>query len=193
MATIVTKGHGPQMATVRPGIFPAPASAKNKKAVVEIIKPDKVDTGVTLLASKSMEQGFSIADSEIIVSAGRGIGSKKNLKLVFDFAELIGAAVGVSRPLVDIGWCDYTHQIGQTGLTVSPRLLIACGISGAIQHLAGIGGAKTVIAINSDPEAQIFTVADYSLVGDCIEILEGLITILSAEMPEMALAGVDKG
>jgi len=183
MATIITKSHTPQMATVRPGIFPAPAPVKNSKTIVETIAPVELETGISLLASKNAERGFSIADSEIIVSAGMGIGSKKNLKLVFDLAELIGASVGVSRSIVDIGWCDYTHQIGQTGLSVSPRLLIACGISGAIQHLAGIGGAETIVAINSDPEAQIFTVADYGLVGDCIEILEGLIALLSQSAP----------
>lgn len=179
MATIITKNHSPQMATVRPGVFPAPAPVKSKKAIIETLTPAEADTGVSVLESKNIEKGFSIADSEMIISAGRGIGSKKNLELVFDLAELIGASVGVSRPIVDMGWCDYTHQIGQTGLSVSPRLLIACGISGAIQHLAGIGGAEKIIAINSDPEAQIFTVADYSLVGDCVEILEGLIGVLT--------------
>jgi len=97
------------------------------------------------------------------------------MTLVKRLAELIGAQVGVSRPLVDIGWSEYKNQIGQTGSSVSPKLLITCGISGSVQHLAGIGNAHTIIAINSDPDAAIFSVADYKVVGDCVEILKKLI------------------
>ena len=109
------------------------------------------------------------------MSAGRGIGQKKNLKLVKALAEKLGGQVGASRPLVDMGFCPYSSQIGQTGYSVAPDLLICCGISGAVQHLAGIGGAKTVIAINSDPKAPIFAVADYQIVGDCVTVLESLL------------------
>ncbi|MGE4484281.1 MAG: FAD-binding protein [Oscillospiraceae bacterium] len=175
MATIVTRNSRPQMVTVRPGIFKAPALHDGSDVIIEVISPPETPSGVRLIESRPIPKGFSIADADVIISAGRGIGSKKNLKLVYELAELIGASVGVSRPLVDMGWCDYKHQIGQTGLSVSPKLLIACGISGAIQHLAGIGGAETIVAINSDPDAQIFSVADYKLVGDCTEILNALI------------------
>ena len=123
----------------------------------------------------------SIADAEILVVAGRGIGSRKNLKLVYELAELLGAKVGCSRPLVDSGWCEYPHQVGQTGCSVAPKILISLGVSGAIQHLAGIGQAETIIAVNSDPEAPIFGVSHYRVVGDCIEVMKKMIRQLKAE------------
>lgn len=175
MATIVSPNRRPQMATVRPGIFRRPETSETKPGILE--KLDfTTDIGPVQLIEKTLgETAESIADAKIIVSAGRGIGSQKNLALVSELAALLGGEYGVTRPLVDMGWSEYRHQIGQTGCSVSPDLLICCGISGAIQHLAGISGAKNIIAINSDPDAPIFSVATYKVVGDCVQILKELI------------------
>lgn len=182
MATIICPNHRPQMATVRPGVMPVKEASYEGKG--EVIKVPVVATKtpqVEILEQVLMEEKGSIADAEIIVSAGKGIGSQKNLELVKKLAQLIGGTVGASRPLVDIGWSQYKNQIGQTGFAVAPKLLITCGISGAIQHLAGISGAKTIIAINSDPDAPIFSVADYKVVGDCVEILKKLIACIESK------------
>ena len=121
-----------------------------------------------------VQDNESIANSKILIVAGRGLGSKKNMKLVNEFADLIGASVGVSRPLVEAGWSEYKHQVGQTGCFVSPKLLISFGVSGAIQHTAGILGAEKIIAVNSDPDAPIFNVSHVKIVGDCVEVLKEL-------------------
>ncbi len=178
MATIRTATRRPQMATVRPGVFQLPelweVSSKDPVTV-----EDQNPKGLVQLLKETAAAGCEdVSSSKIIVSAGRGIGSKKNLKLVQALADKLGGRVGASRPLVDMGYCPYSCQIGQTGVSVAPDLLICCGISGAVQHLAGIGGAKKVIAINQDPKAPIFSVADYKIVGDCIPILEELLAAL---------------
>jgi electron transfer flavoprotein alpha subunit len=175
MATIVTDRHRPQMATVRPGVLPAPPADRARRGSIIPVAPPPATGRVVELARVIQQKEPGIADADVIVSAGRGIGSQKNLSLVRDLAEMLGGQYGVSRPLVDMGWADSRHQIGQTGQAVAPKLLIACGISGAIQHLAGLGGARTIVAINTDPEAPIFTVADYRIVGDCVAILQRLI------------------
>jgi len=179
MATIICPNHRPQMATVRPGVMPIQAvNASNEGEVISVSMPEIRHNNIEILEEVLEHEIDSIADAEIIVSVGRGIGSQKNIDLASRLAELIGGTVGVTRPLVDIGWSEYKNQIGQTGSAVAPKLLITCGISGAIQHLAGISGAKTIIAINSDPDAPIFTVADYKVVGDCVEVIKTLITYL---------------
>lgn len=175
MATIRTATRRPQMATVRPGVLPLPEPVKTDSRE-PIMVPYNEDGGVVrLLRQTAINKGADISQSKIIVAAGRGIGQKKNLKLVKALADKLGGQVGASRPLVDMGFCPYSSQIGQTGYSVAPDLLICCGISGAVQHLAGIGGAKTVIAINTDPKAPIFAVADYQIVGDCVTVLEQLL------------------
>lgn len=178
MATIRTATQRPQMATVRPGVLPLPEPAQTDlREPVTVSNTD--DKGlVRLLRETAISKGADISQSKIIVAAGRGIGQKKNLKLVQALADKLGGQVGASRPLVDMGFCPYSSQIGQTGYSVAPDLLICCGISGAVQHLAGIGGAKTVIAINNDPKAPIFSVADYRIVGDCVTVLENLLKAL---------------
>lgn len=179
MATIVCPNHRPQMATVRPGIMPIGETDDSQDGeIVNVSLSKAVNSNIEILEEILAKKADTIADAKIIVSAGRGIGSQKNLTLVNRLADLIGGNVGVTRPLVDIGWSEYKHQIGQTGSTVAPDLLITCGVSGAIQHLAGISGAKTIIAINSDPDAPIFSMAHYKVVGDCVEIIKKLITIL---------------
>lgn len=177
MATIICPNHRPQMATVRPGIMKASKIGdKNKNREVIRITEIKLNNMKTeLIEKKIVEKAKSISDANIIVSVGRGIGSQKNIEIAKEFAEFLGAELGVSRPLVDIGWANYDRQIGQTGSAVSPNLLITLGISGAIQHLAGISGAETIISVNTDPEAPIFSVADYKVVDDCVEFSKKII------------------
>lgn len=181
MATIICPDHRPQMATVRPGVMsPGHAEAGHEGTTLPVALPGNSPGLVKVIRSYVSNGAKSIADAQVIVSAGRGIGSKKNMSLVYELAELLGGEVGVSRALVDIGWGEYRQQIGQTGCSVAPKLLIACGISGAVQHLAGIGGADTVIAINKDPEARIFSASHYAVVGDCTEVLTALIKAVKA-------------
>jgi electron transfer flavoprotein alpha subunit len=117
------------------------------------------------------EEGLNLSDADIIIGVGKGIGSEKNIKLAQELADALGGALGASRPVVDSGWMPYSQQVGQTGKTVAPKIYIACGISGAIQHLAGLAEIETIIAINNDPDAPIFNVAHYGIVGDVREIL----------------------
>lgn len=188
MAAIVCPGHRPQMATVRPGIFPVPETLDGVLSPLEAealrarvsevgLAPD-VAGRVRVLERESSAAGASIADADVLVVVGRGIGSKKNLPLMRRLAELLGAELGCTRPLVEAGWLEYRHQVGQTGVSVSPRLLVSVGVSGAIQHLAGIGGAQAVIAINEDPDAPIFGASDCCVVGDCIEVVGELVRLL---------------
>ncbi len=175
MATITCPTRRPQMATVRPGIFHKPAAALHAEGSIEQLSFLPASGPVELLTRTLVEAGESIRDARILLSAGRGIGSQKNLKLLKQLADKMGAAYGVSRPLVDLGWADYSHQIGQTGVSVAPDLLICFGISGAIQHLAGIGGAKTIVAVNTDPEAPIFSAAHYKIVDDAAAVIKAML------------------
>ena len=179
MATIRTATRRPQMATVRPGVLPLPEPVETALREAVVVPYNEEAGAVRLLRETAISKGADISQSKIIVAAGRGIGQKKNLKLVQALADKLGGQVGASRPLVDMGFVPYSSQIGQTGYSVAPDLLICCGISGAVQHLAGIGGAKTVIAINTDPKAPIFSVADYRIVGDCVSVLEKLLQELN--------------
>lgn len=188
MATIECPAHRPQMATVRPGVFAAPervtagAGAGADLAAGIIIQAPLAPEAalrVTVLGIEPVTGG-SIAQAERLVVVGRGIGSKKNLPLVERLAELLHAELGCTRPLVEAGWLDYAHQVGQTGAAVAPKLLVSIGVSGAIQHLAGFGGAETVVAINEDAAAPIFGVADYAVVGDAVEVVTELIAQLEA-------------
>ena len=178
MATIVTPHHRPQMATVRPGVLPLPTPDDGRSGAVERHEA-ALDKGVVqLLEEVRGSGGNELQKAKIIVSVGRGIGARKNMKLAYALAEKLGGSVGVSRALVEMGWARQDQQIGQTGTAVSPDLLIACGISGAIQHLAGIAGAGKIIAVNTDPQAPIFGAADYRVVADAAETLQGLLDAL---------------
>lgn len=188
MATIECPAHRPQMATVRSGVFAAPERvAAEAGASVDLAAgiitqaplAHEVAPSVAVLGIEPVTGG-SIAQAERLVVVGRGIGSKKNLPLVERLAELLHAELGCTRPLVEAGWLDYAHQVGQTGAAVAPKLLVSIGVSGAIQHLAGIGGAETVVAINEDAAAPIFGVADYAVVGDAVEVAAELIAQLEA-------------
>ena len=180
MATIVCPEHRPQMATVRPGVFKAPEPDYERAGrVAQVSLAQDVEPTIELVEAAQPSDGASIADAERLVVVGRGIGSKKNLPLMRKLADLLGAELGCTRPVVEAGWLEYPHQVGQTGVSVAPKLLVSVGVSGAIQHLAGIGGAECVVAINEDPDAPIFNAAQYKVVGDAIEVVETLVERLS--------------
>ena len=181
MATIMCPVHRPQMATVRPGVFAAPELDSSRTGAIEEAPLDAdVQPRVRTLAFERATSSSSIAQAKRLVVVGRGIGSKKNLPLMERLAELLGAQIGCTRPLVEAGWLDYAHQVGQTGVAVAPELLVSIGVSGAIQHLAGISGAGMVIAVNEDAQAPIFGAAQYRVVGDAVEVAEELVAALEA-------------
>lgn len=181
MAKIKTKTR-PQMATVRYKVMEKSERDPNRRGEV-IKKQVKVieNTGMRII-EKIESKGVDITEAEVIVSGGRGLKKPEGFKLLEELAGLLSAAVGSSRPLVDDGWISKEHQVGFSGNTVKPKLYIACGISGAPQHLFGMRDADVVIAINKDPSAQIFTVSDYGIVGDLYEVLPALISELKEEL-----------
>jgi electron transfer flavoprotein alpha subunit len=164
----------PAIATTRPNAFPAEEAGGGAAEVVDV-PLEAVDVKAKVLETKVPEAGeMSIAEADIIVSGGRGLKEAQNFALIRDLAHAIGGAVGASRATVDAGWIDHQHQVGQTGRVVSPNLYVAAGVSGAIQHLAGMSSSKHIVAINKDPEAPIFRIADLGVVGDLFTILPAL-------------------
>lgn len=181
MATILCSDTRPQMGTICPGAFSRPAPGE--AADVEIIDEAAEDAGedaVRLIRRlvEPKDSELSITEADIIVGGGRGMGSAENFALVRQLASVLGAAVGASRTVVDAEWIDAKHLIGQTGKMVRPKLYIACGISGALQHMVGVSEAQCIVAINRDPSAPIFDAADYAIVGDVNKILPALIAAL---------------
>ena len=175
MATIMTPNHRPQMATVRPKVFKKgePDPARKGTVLAEALKLIAPQT--KLVKTVRDPDAVDIAAYDVLVSGGRGLKGAENFKLLARLAELLGGEVSCSRACVDAGWCPATRQVGQTGKTVAPKLYLCFGISGAIQHLEGIRGADVIVAVNIDPNAPIFGVADLGIVGDALEIIPALI------------------
>jgi electron transfer flavoprotein alpha subunit len=174
VATWEFSGQDPKIISLRPNIFRGPGPDSSRGG--EIDRLDVEIPGSSLLLRikdvvKEAGANLDITEARIIVSGGLGMQGPENFQLLEDLAEVLGAAVGASRPVVDNGWRPYSNQVGQTGRTVAPDLYIACGISGAVQHIAGMSSSKCIVAINKDPHAAIFSIADYGLVGDALEVL----------------------
>ncbi len=180
IATIVSPNHYPQMATVRKDVFDMPKRDPQRQGVIKKITPEFKPEDFSIVIEDVVRGTKKIVDlkkCKIIVSGGRGLSKDPELgfKLIRELASILGAGVGASRGAVDNGWIDHAHQVGQTGQTVKPEVYIACGISGAVQHIAGMGKSKMIIAINKDPNAPIFKYADYGIVGDVFQVLPKMI------------------
>lgn len=181
MATIVCPNHRPQMSTVRPGVMEKAAFEEGRKG--ELIKLNvefkegDIRTKVLEIV-KTMKDTVSLTDAEIIVSGGMGIGKPEGFELLKQLADKLGGIVAASRAAVDAGWIDHAYQVGQTGTTVKPKIYIACGISGAIQHVAGMQNSEQIIAINTNENAPIFEIADYGIVGDLYKVIPAIMEAL---------------
>ncbi len=179
IATIVNPEHRPQMATVREGVMKKEALAQPVAGSVAKIDVDSIltdsDLVVEIVSREIEERKIDIKGAQIVVAGGFGVGSRENFDLIFELAKTLGAEVGASRAAVDAGFADHARQIGQTGVTVRPKLFISCGISGQIQHTAGMEESAMIISINCDPEAPIHRIADYAIVGDLNVVIPKLI------------------
>jgi len=173
-ATADTAGKRPQVISLRPNVF----AAEERGGSAEVVALTGLEPTIRAKVTEVIAAGggeLDVAEADIVVSGGRGIKGPENFALIRELANSLGAAVGASRAVVDAGWIDHSHQVGQTGKVVSPTLYVACGISGAIQHLAGMNSSKCIVAINKDPDAPIFKVADYGVVGDLFQVVPPMV------------------
>jgi len=177
IATIVNYDRWPQMATVREGVMPMtePDPARKGQIIDASADLDGLVLPLKVLSSRRRQKKVNLKAARIIVAGGAGVGGRENFQLIWDLANCLGGAVGGSRAAVDLGYVDHDHQVGQTGTTVRPALYIACGISGAVQHRAGMGESAKILAINTDRDAPIFSIAHYGIVGDLKDVIPRLI------------------
>lgn len=180
MATIICPKNRPQMSTVRPGVMEKAAYTEKKTCEVEIIEPElsEADIRTTLVSVSEGRKQVNLTEAKVIIAGGRGLKVPENFAMLQELADLLGGVVAASRAAVDSGWIEASRQVGQTGSTVRPDLYIACGISGAIQHLAGMSESKYIVAINKDKNAPIFKSCDYGIVGDLKDILSAMIKMI---------------
>jgi electron transfer flavoprotein alpha subunit len=179
IATATTAGKTPQVISLRPNVF----AAEELGGAGEVVALDGLQLSIRAVVKELVAAGggeLDVAEADVIVSGGRGLKGPENFALIKSLADALGGAVGASRAAVDAGWISHAHQVGQTGKVVSPSLYIACGISGAIQHLAGMSSSKVIVAINKDPDAPIFKIADYGVVGDLFDVIPPMVEAIKA-------------
>ena len=183
IATIVNTWDDPQMVTVREGVMKMDEPMVGRKGELVKVKPalSDLESVVKVIERVREDKDVNLKGAQIIVAGGYGVGSKEGFNLIKKLADALGGEIGASRAAVDAGWINHDHQVGQTGVTVRPKLYIACGISGSIQHRAGMTGAKKIIAINTDPDAPIFAVSHYSIVGDLKTVIPQMIKAFKAK------------
>jgi len=179
VATVDTASNTPQVISLRPNVF----AAEEAGGAGEVVALDGLSLSIRAVVKELLEaEGgeLDVAEADVIVSGGRGIKGPENFALIKSLADALGGAVGASRAAVDAGWIEHSHQVGQTGKVVSPSLYVAAGISGAIQHLAGMSSSKVIVAINKDPDAPIFKIADYGIVGDLFDVIPPMVDAIKA-------------
>ncbi len=174
-ADILCKIKRPQMASVRPGVFPLPERVRGRNGASKTVDLPFLQERMKQLAFEPVESGVSLQNAKVVIAGGKGVGSKKGFEKLFELADLLGGAVGATRSAVDAGYISYAHQVGQTGVTIRPELYIGFGISGFVQHTVGMSSAKTVVSVNKERNAPIFACSDYGIIADWQETIDMMI------------------